>query len=119
MRRKPGKKDDRGKIRDALLELKNTRFFKDDFDRNFIRISGLHRATIQQVSLNTVPTIENIQKWVEACGLTLSEFFKSLEDPAGTTIEHPLILSARALLQQGDPENISFVRKLIETLVAT
>jgi len=115
-------------LREELLRLKEERFPEDEFDRSFLKASGLNRATIGQVRDQSVPSIGNLLKWVKACGLQLSEFFTVYENALtgdGTKAskngslhaEHRLISTARVLAERGDPNDIQFVQGLMERLV--
>ena len=53
--------------------------FRDNKTR-FLEASGLHAGTLDRTEAGQiVPMIDTIQKWVNACDMTLSEFFATLE----------------------------------------
>lgn len=47
----------------------------------FRQVSGIHRPTVESTEkCETFPTIKIIEKWVNACGGTLSKFFAQFEE---------------------------------------
>lgn len=66
-------------IRQALIDLRKSRVEYHSYER-FKQVSGIHRQTVENTEDgSSFPSVPTIQKWVEACGLTLSEFFKQFE----------------------------------------
>lgn len=103
-------------VRRELLKLKNETFPKDD--AGFLRASKLFHSTIAQVEARTVPGIVNLERWVNACSWTLSQFFahiEGLESGKRKKTEEPRLISlARSLAQRGDPAVVSALQTLME-----
>ena len=109
---------DKETLRDELLKLTKDRFPHDEYDRAFLRASGLHRSTLTNVRMkDSLPTVENLIRWLEVCGVQPSEFFSALEQGQPLAPEHLLLTEARNLARDGDPEEIEIVRGLMRSLV--
>jgi len=111
---------DKNLVRRELLRLKNEAFPKDD--AGFLRASRLYHSTIAQVENRTVPGVVNLERWVNACGMSLSTFFAHIEAvEAGKRPkkedENPAITSVRRLVQRGaDAETLKLVVQWIDRL---
>lgn len=110
---------DRARIKMELLRIKKERFPNDEFDRQFLAISGLSRANINHVHQNSIPAHAGIKKWAAACGLTVTQFFARVEKSAHhkAAPEHPLILAARVLIERGEPRDVAYLTELMQRLV--
>jgi hypothetical protein len=92
------------KVRLKLNALLNAQF-GDDIPA-FCKATGLHYANVQKVYSSTsesLPSFTNIEKWVRACGSTMSQFCADLEaEESGqeSIPEHPLLIQARALISR-------------------
>jgi transcriptional regulator with XRE-family HTH domain len=63
--------------------LKRLRLIRPEFRQKskFMEASGLYAGTIHETEAGRIlPGVETIEKWVRACGITLTEFFASLEE---------------------------------------
>src|SRR4030095_6603714 len=90
--------------------LKRLRLIRPEFRQKskFMEASGLYAGTIHETEAGRIlPGVETIDKWVRACGLTLTEFFASLEEePKKPSSQIPKIA----------PEHQRAVRLLLDVL---
>ena len=89
-------------VRQELLRLRDERFkTKAEFEAT----SHLYGQLIRQVERGSTPRLEALELWVNACGLTLSQFFaniEALEHGRRKKIKgmHPLIPAAHLLAER-------------------
>lgn len=66
-------------LREALKQLRHSKPELRKYSK-FRDVSGIHRPTVENTEGgHSTPGIDIIEKWVQACGLTLSQFFARLE----------------------------------------
>ncbi len=113
-------------VRAEMLRLKRETFPDDPNSTQFVKASGISRATIQQVlEQGSLPGVLKIEQWVKGCGLTLSQFFAHLEDvesgrkkKRAPEHEHPIIASVRVLLKRGDPADLDTLFRVVQKFCA-
>lgn len=83
---------DQKSVCEALKVLRASKPGLSNYAR-FTKASGIHRPTVERTEDgSSLPSILTIKKWVEACGLTLAQFFAQFQeqpaaDPSFTNIQ--------------------------------
>lgn len=95
--------------------------FRDSKTR-FLEASGLHAGTLDRTEAGQiVPMIDTIQKWVNACDMTLSEFFADLEQtPVAKQLTIPpqhrrLVERVLSIMKDASTEAQDWITGCIET----
>lgn len=80
---------DRKTIGEALKRLRETKFPQKEDLR---KATGIHIGTITETEAGlNLPNVFFIQKWVNACGITLAQFFADLEPQSSQADSKDLI----------------------------
>jgi hypothetical protein len=106
-------------VRRELIRLRDLRFSSR---ADFVAASGLYHQLIQQVDNGSIPRLNAMSRWTEACGKSLDEFLKHCRElqhggVKDFSADDPLISDLRSLLAK-NPQAAEAVRVLVRTILS-